>query len=204
MSAGIGKDATVKDWPYERSALRLELERAQADFHGLLTMASDSDLGGPTHGTRWTNQQLLFHIMFGDLVARTLLPLVKLISRLPAGIGRGYAALLDAAIRPFNAVNYWGSVAGALVYRGDRMAARFDAVIAALEHRLSCEGSHAMTRSMVFPTHWDPFFKDVMTLVDVYHYPTQHFEFHRRQLTLDGDHNQGQVDAGPSREESRP
>ena len=27
-------------------------------------------------------------------------------------------------------------------------------------------------------------FKDVMTLADLYHYPTQHFEFHQRQLTL--------------------
>jgi hypothetical protein len=31
---------------------------------------------------------------------------------------------------------------------------------------------------------WDPFFKDTMTLADVYHFPTQHFEFHRRPLTL--------------------
>jgi hypothetical protein len=37
---------------------------------------------------------------------------------------------------------------------------------------------------MAFPVRWDPFFKPVMTLADVYHYPTQHFEFHRRQLTL--------------------
>jgi hypothetical protein len=38
---------------------------------------------------------------------------------------------------------------------------------------------------MRFPTRWDPFFTDVMTLTDVYHYATQHFDFHRRQLTLD-------------------
>jgi len=38
---------------------------------------------------------------------------------------------------------------------------------------------------MHFPTRWDPFFTDVMTLRDVYRYPTQHFDFHRAQLTLD-------------------
>ena len=27
-------------------------------------------------------------------------------------------------------------------------------------------------------------FKDFMTLADLYHYPTQHFDFHQRQLTL--------------------
>ena len=143
-------------------------------------------------------------MMFGYLVVRALLPLVKLVGQLPPGIGRGYASVLNAATRPFNAVNYWGSVAGALVYRGDRLAAKFDAVIAALERQLSREGSEAMTRSMAFPTCWDPFFKDVMTLADVYRYPTQHFEFHRRQLTLDGDDDQSQIDAVPSRQEIQP
>ena len=31
---------------------------------------------------------------------------------------------------------------------------------------------------------WDLFFKDFMTLADLYHYPTKHFDFHQRQLTL--------------------
>ena len=31
---------------------------------------------------------------------------------------------------------------------------------------------------------WDPFFTDSMTLEAVYRYPTKHFDFHRRQLTL--------------------
>gem|GEM_PF-2319732 len=29
-------------------------------------------------------------------------------------------------------------------------------------------------------------FKDFMTIDDIYHYPTQHFGVHRRQLTLTG------------------
>lgn len=37
---------------------------------------------------------------------------------------------------------------------------------------------------MRFPTRWDPFFHETMTLADVYHVPTQHFDFHRNQLTL--------------------
>jgi len=38
---------------------------------------------------------------------------------------------------------------------------------------------------MRFPTRWDPFFTKSMTAADVYHYATEHFEFHRQQLTLD-------------------
>jgi hypothetical protein len=37
---------------------------------------------------------------------------------------------------------------------------------------------------MHFPVGWDPYFKDSMTLLEVYHYPTQHYDHHRRQLTL--------------------
>lgn len=37
---------------------------------------------------------------------------------------------------------------------------------------------------MHYPTTWDPFFADSMTLADIYHYPTQHFCFHQHQLTL--------------------
>jgi hypothetical protein len=29
----------------------------------------------------------------------------------------------------------------------------------------------------------DPFFKNYMTLADVYHYPTRHFMFHSKQLS---------------------
>jgi hypothetical protein len=37
---------------------------------------------------------------------------------------------------------------------------------------------------MHFPVGWDPYFGDYMTMADVYHYPTQHYGHHRRQLTL--------------------
>ncbi|PWK87230.1 hypothetical protein C8D88_104391 [Lentzea atacamensis] len=37
---------------------------------------------------------------------------------------------------------------------------------------------------MHYPTRWDPFFQDFMTLGDLYRFPVRHFGFHRRQLTL--------------------
>jgi hypothetical protein len=64
------------------------------------------------------------------------------------------------------------------------MEAKFDAVIVSLCRRLERESTLDMERGMAFPVRWDPFFKPFMTLGDVYHYPTQHFDFHRRQLTL--------------------
>ena len=40
---------------------------------------------------------------------------------------------------------------------------------------------------MHFPIAWDPYFKDIMTVADVYDYPTQHYDHHRRQLTTRRD-----------------
>jgi hypothetical protein len=37
---------------------------------------------------------------------------------------------------------------------------------------------------MHYPVRWDPFFTGYMTLADLFRYPTQHYDFHRRQLTL--------------------
>jgi hypothetical protein len=44
---------------------------------------------------------------------------------------------------------------------------------------------------MHFPTQWDSFVNDYMTLEDVYRYPGQHFDFHQRQLTLNPEPGNG-------------
>jgi len=64
------------------------------------------------------------------------------------------------------------------------MAGKMDRVTMALEQRLRAETSARLRLGMHYPVRWDPFFKDFMTLADLYHYPTQHFDFHQRQLTL--------------------
>jgi len=60
-----------------------------------------------------------------------------------------------------------------------------DRVIASLQRHVQEESDAALARHMHFPTRWDPFFADTMSLADVYHYATQHFDLHREQLTLD-------------------
>lgn len=169
----------------DRGEIHDELERARAEFHRLLTTASPGDLRRRTHGTRWTNGQLLFHMTFGYMIVLTLLPLVRTMGRLPDGASRLFASALDGCRRPFHAVNYLGSCGGALAFRGDRLAAKLDRTIDALHRRLDGETDAALDGAMHFPVSWDPYFTDVMTLRAVYHYGTQHFEHHRRQLTID-------------------
>jgi hypothetical protein len=59
-----------------------------------------------------------------------------------------------------------------------------DRVIAALQRKLAHESEDAFHRGMHFPTRWDLFYKDYMSLEDGYRYPGQHFDFHKRQLNL--------------------
>jgi hypothetical protein len=109
---------------------------------------------------------------------------VRIFGRLPAPVSKAFAALLNVASRPFDVVNYWGSVGGARIINHRRMAALLDRIIASLQRRLVRERDADLERGMHYPIRWDPFFKPFMTLADIYRFPTQHFQFHRDQLTI--------------------
>lgn len=127
-------------------------------------------------------------MVFGYMVVRALLPLVRIISRLPRPVGNVFTAVLNAGTRPFDVINYWGSRGAALVYNRRRMARKLDNTITAITRRLERESTSSLTRIMPFPDRWDLFFTTTMTLNDVYAYPTLHFDFHARQLSLNEPH----------------
>ena len=77
-----------------RDKIRQELEEARHTFHQLVRDATAEDLRRPSQGTRWTNRQLLFHMVFGYLIVRTLLPLVHTLGR--HGWSRRFAIALNA------------------------------------------------------------------------------------------------------------
>jgi len=169
----------------DRAEIAADLELARVEFHRLIAEAKRHDAWTkPTRGTRWNNEQLLFHMVFGYMVVQRLLILVKAFSRLPDPISRSFARVLNAATRPFDVINYYGSCAAALVYNRHRMGTKMDRVTASLQRKLARERDDALHRGMHFPTRWDRFFKDCMTLEDVYRYPGQHFDFHARQLMI--------------------
>jgi hypothetical protein len=64
------------------------------------------------------------------------------------------------------------------------MADLLDRTINALRRELASEADEDLALTMHFPTAWDPYFKPTMSVLDVYHFGTQHFDHHRRQLSL--------------------
>lgn len=169
----------------DRAEIAADLERARVEFHRLLGEAERNEAWTkPTLGTRWTNEQMLFHMVFGYMVAQRLLIVVKVFSRWPDPISRWFARVLNATTRPFDVINYYGSCAAALVYNRHRMGTQMDRVTASLQRKLARVPDDALHRGMHFPTRWDPFFKDYMTVEGVYRFPGQHFDFHARQLAI--------------------
>lgn len=166
-----------------------ELRAAREDFRRLLDTASPRELRQRSNGTRWTNEQLLFHMLFGYLLVRNLLWLVRAFGRLPDGWSRRFAAGLNAATRPFHVVNYVGSLGGAKVLGHGGMEGLMDRVTASLVRTLERSSEQQLARGMHFPVGWDPYFRDYMTVQDVLHYGTQHYQHHRRQLTLGNAHD---------------
>jgi hypothetical protein len=66
-----------------RQLVRDELDRVRGTFARHVSEMTPADLRRPTNGTDWTNRELLFHMVFGYLVVRRLLPLVKALGHLP-------------------------------------------------------------------------------------------------------------------------
>ena len=168
----------------DHQVVRDEMEQARQTFHRLLDSATVAELSRRSNGTRWTNGQLLFHMLFGYLIVVRLMFLVRVLGRLPDGFSRVFARALEASTGPFHVINYLGSVGGPRLLGYAGMGRRFDRVVARLLGRLDRESDAELSRGMHYPPSWDPYFKASMTLEDVYRYPTQHFEHHRRQLTL--------------------
>lgn len=169
----------------DRQALHDGFERSRADLHRLVAQATPADLKRRTDGTRWTNQQMLWHMAFGYLIVRRLLPLVRLFGRLPDRFSRTFAAGLDAGTRPFHHINYFGAVGGALFFHGPRLIRQLDRTLDRLHRSVDAETETAMGCRMHFPVGWDPYFRDTMTVAEVYRYGTQHYDFHRAQLTFE-------------------
>jgi hypothetical protein len=167
----------------DRRDIDADLERVTADFRGLLDSVTRAELRTPTDGTKWTNKQLLFHMLFGFIVVCVLLPLVKGFARLPPAVSRTFAAILNAGTRPFHVLNYLSALPGGTTLSNPAMWRLMDSTIEHLRGSLARESERTLGLSMHFPVGWDPYFKDVMTVADVYHYPTQHYDHHRRQLT---------------------
>ena len=79
-----------------------EMDRVRNDYRALIDTATVAELRKPTDGTKWNNEQLLFHMLFGYLLVRNLRVLSWGFARLRDSASMRFAALLNAGTRPFH------------------------------------------------------------------------------------------------------
>ena len=84
-----------------RRAIAAEMGQTRQTYYRLLDHATDTGLRRRSSGTKWTNEQLLFPMLFGYLITRALLVLARIFGRLPDGASKAFAQLLDAIRGPF-------------------------------------------------------------------------------------------------------
>ncbi|WP_162164510.1 DinB family protein [Intrasporangium chromatireducens] len=164
---------------------RAALEWVRDDYEDLVRDADPRHLEAPSHGTRWTNRELLFHMWFGQRIARVMVPVMGGFSRLPAAVSHRYATALTWATAPYEWVNYAGSVAGAR-FAGLERARRWMARDTDWLLRWGEGASDAdLGRGMSVPAGWDPYFQPWMSRAELLTWAPEHYRHHRRQLTLD-------------------
>ena len=107
----------VWEW-FDRQPIHEDLERVRLDLQQLVEHSTATELCRRTDGTRWTNGQMLWYMVFGYLIVWRLLPGVRLFGRLPDSYSRRFAAALNSGTRAFHLINYLGGCSGVLVFHG--------------------------------------------------------------------------------------
>ncbi|HET7802300.1 MAG TPA: DinB family protein [Humibacillus xanthopallidus] len=163
---------------------RARLEWIRDDYVALVRSAAPCELLAPSDGTKWTNRELLFHMWFGQRIARALIPVMGAFSQVPPSVSQAYAGMLSAATRPYTWVNYAAAVGGARA-AGLERAERWMIADTAWLLRWAGRASDAdLARGMSVPPGWDPYFTPWMSRADVMDWLPKHYQHHRAQLTL--------------------
>jgi hypothetical protein len=165
-----------------KASILAELEASRLVFHLLLDSLSDDELRKASTNPAWTNQQILFHMVFGFFLLPSLILIVLLFSRLPSASSQRFAALLNRLVRPFNAINALGPQGGGRIITRRGLRQGFDWVHALIVKWVQALPEAALQQGMYYPAQWDPLFRDYMTLAEILRFPMIHFYFHIDQI----------------------
>ncbi|HEX2980866.1 MAG TPA: DinB family protein [Anaerolineaceae bacterium] len=168
--------------PEIKAAIQADLDRMRARFHALLDLLSEDDFHRQSLNPGWTNGEVIAHMTFGLIIVDVLLPITRLGSRLPRGVSRAFAWILDALTGPFNWINELGARGQGRVMTRARVGVLFDRAYARLTKKVAAIQPDEWDRGMDYPAKWDPNFQEYMTLKDLFRYCVQHFDLHYQQV----------------------
>lgn len=167
-----------------RDRIRFDLIWIADDFACIVAGVRAAELDRSTDGTRWSNRQMLFHLVLGQKIARAGIPLLGGFSRLPPAASRGWSRMLEAGAKPYDWVNWAGSAAAGRVLPLPAMVRMMRGTTRAILRWFERADDAALARGMTMPPSWDPYFQPWMSRRDVLLWAPKHYRHHRRQLTL--------------------
>nr|WP_015061929.1 DinB family protein [Arthrobacter sp. J3.40]AFK89306.1 hypothetical protein [Arthrobacter sp. J3.40] len=164
--------------------VRANLLWIASDFRTITQSARADELDFPSLGTRWTNRQLLFHLVLGQNITLSGIPLLGLFSTLPPAASRSWSRLLDTCAGPYNWVNWAGSAAAGQVLNPEGMLRMMDTTTKIIVKWYDGADEKALSRGMSMPASWDPYFAPWMDRRAILEWAPRHYRHHRAQLTL--------------------
>jgi hypothetical protein len=166
-----------------KSAIKSQLAQTRSEFHTLLNSLSEEDLKRRSKNEGWTNGEILFHMMFAFLLILTLVPMMRLWSRLPKKYSKGFANVLNFSTAPFNWINGLAPHMGGNIFTRNLLRVRFDKVYTHLIRLVDSVKENEWESGMYYPDKWEPLFDEYMTMEKLLYYPIRHFRFHVDQLS---------------------
>ena len=139
----------------KREEILTQLASARDSFHSLLDSFSAQDFQKQSLNPGWTNGEIIAHMNFGFLVIDVLIPMARLWGRLPKGLSKWFAWLLNALTGPFNWINALGARGQGKVFTRNRIGRIYDRVYASLVKKANSIKEDEWERGMYYPTKWD-------------------------------------------------
>ena len=208
---GPPRGASVDQWggdpggaTMDQDQIYAELDRVRDDFRGRWTAPPSASCVSPPNGTKWNNEQLLFHmLLLGISWCGTCGLIVWGFSQLPDSASRRFAFRALTG----HPVNLPTSSTTSAPLRSPRVGLRadqlMDRVVTGLQRSLR---AHQMSPWLgACTSRWAGTLPgDFATLLEVYHYPTQHYDHHRRRVDPGRSARQGWGDPLSSRARGTP
>ena len=163
---------------------RVDLEWIVRDYSAILRSARRDELDLPTNGTRWTNRQLLFHMLLGQRITRMVIVVMAVFSRLPPGASRAWSTGMTATTPLYHWINWLGAVGGGRVFTLASLERQMRTVTARILRFHDGASDGDLHRGMTIPPSWDPYFTSWMDRAELLAWAPQHYRHHRAQLTL--------------------
>lgn len=154
----------------KREALRAELEATRQAFYALADSLSREDWTKPTPNPAWNVGEMMFHIT----TAPNFLPGdVWLIQHL--------RFVLYPPAFLFHRFNEWYTRRGARQYTLATIKQAYDKAHARTLQALDSIGDDDWQESAHYPN-WDPMLSGTVTIEQLFHYVTRHFEAHAAEI----------------------